>query len=558
MNRGNTSWLECVEEAIILSARPLLIISGDNKVLFANKAFIENYGFSKDEVIEKPCEFLGWKESGEDFTQAIESGKPWRGTLRLRGKDGSTYLVQHTVVPFCDSDGSLLLLMVLQDGEPFSAHLLADIKARKTSPILFERGAFMAIAESSLESASKERRFALLLLDLDKLGRVSGAFGIGVVEGILERTPKVLIQTLERLGLSGRAMVGRMGGDEYVVFLSEATARESEILAKDLCHTFETDPHEGLPAWCTCSIGISLAPFHGRTLTDLLQAADAALAVAKELGGNTDQIYDPRYAQESRSRLALKEELATALREGRILPFFQPILDLKTGNVNHFEALARLATRDGAVRSASEFMEIAERFGLVSQVDFAIIESASEVLKSLAKQEKKVSISVNISAKDFSDPAFLKNLEKIVNSLENPSNLILEITETMGISDLKMVSHYLSSVTRKGVRLALDDFGSGFSSLRYLKELPVSFVKIDGAFEKGLEKDQKNQEVVRMIGALGKRLKIGTIAEFVDSIETVKLLRKFKVDMAQGYLIGKPMPAPSFDAEKIRWFRKKG
>jgi diguanylate cyclase (GGDEF)-like protein/PAS domain S-box-containing protein len=558
MDKGDNFWVECVKKALTDSARPVLIISSDHKVLFANKTFLETYGFSKDEVLGKTCDFLGCKEPKEDFRKAMEAGKPWQGTIRCTSKQGMTYLVQHTIVPFCDSDGSLLLLMVLQEGKPFPAHLLTDLKAKKTSPILFERDAFMAVASTMLENAGDEGRFALLLLDLDRLGRVSAAFGVGVVDGILRRTPQLLLERLERLGLLGRALIGKLGGDEYAVLLSDATARESAAIAKDLCRTFGTDLHPGLPAWCTCSIGISLFPLHGRTLRDLLQAADASLAVAKELGGNTFQVYEERYAQESRSRLALKDEVAMALQEGRVLPFFQPILDLKTGNVRHFEALARLVARDGATKSASEFMEVAERFGLVSQVDLAILERTVEVLKSLAKQQKDVSISVNISAKDFFDPDFLKNLEKVVSQLENPSNLILEITETMGIKDLKMVSDSLSSVTRNGVMLALDDFGSGFSSLRYLKELPVKFLKIDGSFVKGLEKDQKNQEVVRMIGALGNRLKIRTIAEFVDSIETIRLLRRFKVDMAQGYLIGKPMPAPSFDAEKVQWFRKRG
>ncbi|MBI5561907.1 MAG: EAL domain-containing protein [Deltaproteobacteria bacterium] len=219
------------------------------------------------------------------------------------------------------------------------------------------------------------------------------------------------------------------------------------------------------------------------------------------------------------------------------------MLDLKDNRIHHYEVLARLREAGGEVLLPSAFIDIAERFGLIGAIDRMIIEKALRKQASAVAGGRRISFSINLSGRDMEDASLLQFLKAtIAETGAAPGLIIFEITETAAIGDLGDAKRFVGMLKSLGCRFALDDFGVGFTSFAYLRELQADYIKIDGSFIKKLHDNEHDRVFVKAMTEMAKGLGIKTIAEFVEEEETVKLLKKFGVDYAQGYLIGKPMP----------------
>jgi EAL domain-containing protein (putative c-di-GMP-specific phosphodiesterase class I) len=245
-----------------------------------------------------------------------------------------------------------------------------------------------------------------------------------------------------------------------------------------------------------------------------------------------------------RTRVYWKDRVSRALAEDRFVLFFQPILAIESGNVGHYEVLLKMLNDDGSVVGAAQFIDAAERGGVIHAVDRLVVAKAIEALAAINRRGWNVAFSINLSGHVFSDPEMPPHLRRMLDLHKvDPSKVIFEITETAAVADFAVANELMLSIKELGCRFALDDFGIGFSSFYYLKHLPVDFLKIDGSFIRQLPDSIEDQVIVRAISQAAKGFGKITVAEYVESEMTLSLLREYGIDYAQGYLISKPLSA---------------
>jgi len=295
----------------------------------------------------------------------------------------------------------------------------------------------------------------------------------------------------------------------------------------------------------TASIGVVFYPEHGRTTKELFTKVDAALYRAKETGKNRCHLYNPKdkVLENIHLRFRQKISIQKALAEGRFAPWFQPLLSLADNKIHHYEALARMKDEEGNILLPGTFIDTAERFGLIGSIDRMITEKTMRLQAELSRKGRDLSFGMNLSGKELGDEELLLFLQsKITETGADPSRLVFEITETAAVHDLDKAVRFINDLKAMGCRFSLDDFGVGFTSFVYLREMHVDYIKIDGSFIRKLHENHNDQLFVRAITEVAKGMGIQIIAEFVEDERSLDLLREYGVDYAQGYLIGKPSP----------------
>ncbi|MBI4570602.1 MAG: bifunctional diguanylate cyclase/phosphodiesterase [Chloroflexi bacterium] len=387
-------------------------------------------------------------------------------------------------------------------------------------------------------------RGALLRLGLDDLKAVNDGVGHSAGDEVIIKVAQVLRQRSP-----AGAKLARLAGDEFAVLLANTNHREAEQQAEVLLQALRDQPIVlgGQIVHTTASAGVALMPDHGTTVDDLLGRADLAMFEAKKVGGNLAIVYNPQSDNQalSEARLVWKERIRDALEQERFVLYRQPIVELRSGALHQYELLIRMLDEQGDVVPPGMFLDVAERFGLIHEIDRWVLREAVRLLAEQGRRGDSTRLAVNVSGKTFQDDGLLPFIQReLAATGVDPALLIVEVTESAAISDLERAQEFITSLRKLGCRFALDDFGVGFSSLYQLKHLPVDYLKIDGAFIRDLPKDQVDQHDVRAIAGLARGLGRQTIAEFVQDDETVRLLREFGVEYGQGYHLGKPEPVP--------------
>ncbi|MFQ3573996.1 MAG: EAL domain-containing protein, partial [Thermodesulfovibrionales bacterium] len=279
--------------------------------------------------------------------------------------------------------------------------------------------------------------------------------------------------------------------------------------------------------------------------SDLISKTNSALNRARTLGQNRWYLFheDDSYIKSASSSLEEKQMIIQAMEEDRFIPYFQPILDLKTNTIHHYEALARLIDQYDNVLLPSSFVFTAEKYGLIAGIDKIIAYKTMQIQAELKRLGRVVSFSINLSGKYLGDEAMLNYLkESLEDTKADPENIVFELTETAAIEDFSSAIRFFKELKKIGCKFSLDDFGVGFTSFVHIIEMEVDFIKIDGSFVRNIETSTRNRLLVKTISDLAKGLKIKTIAEYADKEVTVQILRELGVDYAQGFYIGKPAP----------------
>ncbi|MFI0458108.1 MAG: putative bifunctional diguanylate cyclase/phosphodiesterase, partial [Candidatus Thiodiazotropha endolucinida] len=295
----------------------------------------------------------------------------------------------------------------------------------------------------------------------------------------------------------------------------------------------------------SASIGIATYPEHGSNSDQLLSNADLAMYQAKESGRDQWHIFSSQDQthEEMKARVTWKDKIEQALAKDNFILFFQPIMEIANGTISHYEVLIRMIESDGTLALPSEFIPVAERTGLIHQINHYVLRTSIQRLSSLNKTRHDITLSINLSGRVIDDPELLTQLTHLLNSSGiNPERLVFELTETAALADVNAAIDLMSELQALGCRFALDDFGVGFSSFYYLRELPLDIVKIDGSFIKNLTTSTKDQVFVKALTEMANALGKDTVAEFVEDEATLKLLTELGVAYAQGYYIGRPSP----------------
>lgn len=397
------------------------------------------------------------------------------------------------------------------------------------------RATLLNTLETEIARAVRRRRqVGVVLFSVDRFKLIISRFGHREADVLLNRVAAVAKGVLGK-----RGKMGPWGGDEFLCILPDADVAASLEAAEEMRHAIEqiVIPISADITNATASFGIACYPEDGRDLKYLLIAADEALHHAKSTGRNRVVAARGLPAR----LLNMGGVLETALREDRVMAAYQPIVDLETGQVVAEEALARIITAEGDVIAAEDFIHVASQFQLTHKIDRAIVLSAFNRCANGGRAGKPITQFINISADLLRHPQVLKELLLFARTHCDQGGktkpLVIEVTERELLGNLEATRRTLAPFLDFGLRLALDDFGSGYSSFQYLADLPVSFLKIDGRLIRRVHEPKVNA-LVRGIQSIASELNLTTLAEFVETERQVDILRDTGIDWAQGHHYG--------------------
>jgi diguanylate cyclase (GGDEF)-like protein len=416
------------------------------------------------------------------------------------------------------------------------------------------RVAFRERLADSLET-NTAGEVAVLLMDLDGFKEVNDTLGHVTGDAVLREVGRRL------MSFSGpQSLVGRLGGDEFAVLLCSASDHlDVEATTHQVMSSINQPlAVEGLMLDIRASMGVALAPRHGRSreATNLLRHADVAMYLAKEAGGGV-RYYDPAEDRSTLRRLTLATELRRALDEDGLDLWYQPVVELGTGEVLGCEALLRWNHEQFGPISPVEFIPVAENAGLIDPLTWWVLETALTQLKIWRELVPALGVAVNLSAKSLTGT---KVYDRVERSLQRagmkPGALTLELTESSMAIDPESSQRAMQSLQELGVRLSIDDYGTGFSSLSRLKHLPFNELKIDRSFVKEMIRDKGDEAIVRSTIELARSLGRTVTAEGVEDKATLDRLASLGCQAAQGYYLARPLPAAECEAwlrEFVRW-----
>ncbi len=398
--------------------------------------------------------------------------------------------------------------------------------------------------DAANERENEPSRLTVILVDLDNFKDVNDA--VGHVKG-----DEVLVDAATRLrgALRPHDVIGRLGGDEFAILLPNVgRAEEGHEVADRLLETLRAEfIQQDRTFTLSGSIGIAYYPEHGTTAEALIQHADIALYDAKREGGNCRRSYARAMSDERDRWRELKDALTGAVAGNAFVLHYQPLLDLRTGIVEGAEALIRWKDQEKGMIGPARFIGVAEQTGLMPAIGRWTVEAAAEQLKRWNLAGNRQTISVNISVKHLQDPTFFEHVcETLARNGVAPSQMRLEVTESVAMADSKTATEVLRRLDHLGIKIVLDDFGTQYSSLKYLQQLPIDTIKIDRCFVSGLPFNEHDGAIVRGVIALGHDLRRTIVAEGVETREQLEWLREASCDIVQGYLIEKPMPADRY------------
>ncbi|WP_438971435.1 putative bifunctional diguanylate cyclase/phosphodiesterase [Methylophaga sp.] len=407
---------------------------------------------------------------------------------------------------------------------------------------LCNRRKFTEEFEKSLRTAIRyKHNNALLFLDLDQFKDINDTSGHAAGDELLIHVSKTLKQVIRFTDL-----VARLGGDEFAILLPETDLHGAKTLASKIINELSKIQLEfgAFRHKVSTSIGIVDYPLLDADIHELMGYADLAMYKAKSRGKGTYHIFsaDDQTREQLESRVFWKQQIEQALEEKLFIPHFQPILNISDSTISHYEVLIRMKNpQNGEMRAPARFIQVAEEVGLIQNIDHYVIEESIYHLARLQQQGKNIKLAINLSGAVVDAPVLLPLLKKLIKASHvDPTGLIFEVTETAAVSNFQQAKLMMTAVKALGCQFSLDDFGVGFASFNYMRELPVDIIKIDGIFIKDLDKNAHDQLFVKALVDVAKGLGKKVIAEFVENQNVLDILKSYKVDYAQGYHIGRP------------------
>jgi PAS domain S-box-containing protein len=496
--------------------------------------------------------------------KARVSGEGERVEYRIRHKDGSWRTLESTACAIRDEKGRADKLVIVN----------RDITERKRAEEMLVHNAFhdgltnlpnrtlfLDRLQHALTLSQKHSnyKFAVLLIDVDEFKVINDSLGHTAGDELLIQIGQRLKDSVRRADTVSRPRVSelpgrpgnddslaRLGGDEFTILLDDIRdpiegVRVAERVQAELALPFLVNNQEIV---ISASIGIASSSSPHNSAEDVLRDADIAMYRAKRAGKARCEVSDTAMHATALKRLKLETDLRKALDRGEFLVYYQPIISLQTGKIIGFEALSRWQRPEGIV-PPMEFIPVAEEVGLIVPMNRQLLHEACRNLKtwqSACYSELPLTMSVNISAKDFAQPDLASAIRKCLEETGvDPGCLQLEIVETIAMGDAEKSGHVLSQLKAIGVRMSIDDFGTGYSSLSRLSRIPVDTLKIDRAFILHMDNDAESREIVRAIIMLAHNLGLRVVAEGTETEAHIKLLKDLNCEMAQGYFYSRPV-----------------
>jgi diguanylate cyclase (GGDEF)-like protein len=397
------------------------------------------------------------------------------------------------------------------------------------------------------DASRRHEKIGVLFLDLDRFKNVNDTLGHTLGDLLLKEVAERL-----RRNLRDSDTISRIGGDEFVVLVSQVTSeKDIAVVAQKLIKALQERWELGSKAlFTTTSVGVALFPDHGDDVETLIKYADTAMYKAKEEGRNRYRFYDASMGENIAKKLRIEHEMREAI--GTMEQFelyYQPKISLRNGAVVGAEALIRWNHPTLGLVFPDDFIPIAENTGMIIQIGEWVMHEAARRIEQWHKEGiVPLKLAVNLSGRQFASPALLHQIRTVLQKYKiKPQFLEFEVTESVSMVSLQASLKVLQQLREIGVGVSIDDFGTGYSSLAYLKQFPVDTLKIDKAFIMNMLEDHNDRTIVESIVSLSKAMDLKIVAEGVETMEHVRLLKKMDVDYGQGYYFSKPIPFSKFD-----------
>jgi PAS domain S-box-containing protein len=534
-------------------------------------------GFSQSEWLQDPIrwyEHIHPEDKARWSVEAAEmflSGSPLKSAYRVISRDGRVVWFQ------CEAK-----MLRRPDGRPWAIHGvgfdITDLKNAEQNLVQAQdkliHGAFhdsltdlpnRALFEDRLERAiarakrHKDYKFAVLFIDIDRVKIVNDSLGHQAGDDLIIQVSKRIQQCLRLEDLVTRSVilahpdwstkddtVARIGGDEFTVLLDDIRNVEDGVRVADRIQNSFKEPFliSGQDIFTTVSIGIAASSAQSDA-AGLLRDADTAMYRAKSRGKARCEVFDQAMHHQAIDRLKLETDLRRAVEREEFRVFYQPIVSLKTGTIAGFEALLRWQRPGVGIVAPGQFITVVEEMGLIVPIgEWAFRKSCEQAHRWHLEhsQEPKLIMSVNISGRQFAQSDLVAQLAKILRDTEvDPTSIKLEITESVTMGDAERTIKVIKELKNLGMHISIDDFGTGFSSLSYLRRFPIDTLKIDRSFVTHMDTNSENREIVRTIIALARTLGMDIVGEGTERPEEVSHLKALSCDFAQGYYFSRPV-----------------
>ena len=546
---------DCTREGVLVSDH-------NGVIVHVNPALVKITGYAPDEVLGQRPSMFKSGHHGPEFYQAVfeslEKTGEWHGEIWNRRKSGEIYPQWQTIRPVRDS----------QDRVSHYVAVFSDISAIKNTQTELMRLAhhdpltdlpnrllFTDRAEQALAYAQRHKSgCALLMIDLDHFKIINDSMGHNVGDLLLKAVGERLTAVFGK-GFT----VARLGGDEFAVLVETCTqvaqaAGFAQQVLEVMKGAFIIETHQ---LFISASVGISLYPNDALNAEQLLRNADSALFKAKSAGREGYALYTEELTAHAQYRIEVASDLRRALEQHELRVYFQPVHDLTSSRMVGVEALVRWQHPQRGLVAPGEFIPIAERTGLIAEIDAWVLEQACwQMCQWQAAGVELSFVAVNISSRLFARPELYQLVSTVLTDTGlNPALLELEVTESAVMDNSEVALEQMHRLRELGLRLAIDDFGTGFSSLLRLKRLPVQKLKIDQGFVAGLPSDDDDVAIVRAVIALAQSMGMQVHAEGIEYVEQAQFLLDHHCDLGQGYWFGRPVPAHALDWQRAPTIR---
>ncbi len=522
---------------------------------YVNPAFIKVSGYSAEELLGQHTRIIKSNRHDKEFYTrlwtTIEDGRPFREVFINRRKDGSLYYEEKTITPLKDDSGEITHFVSTgknitdrieyQERLEYLAH--HDVLTGLPNRMLLNTQ-----LHQTLEQARQSNLLAaILFLDLDRFKNINDSLGHSVGDSLLQAAAKRLSECVR-----DSDNLGRLGGDEFIVVLgnihhvNEITEMAENIL-NNFVEPFHIDGHELL---CTTSIGITVYPFDDTSINALLKNAGTAMYTAKATGGNVYKFFGSSMNKNIERRVTMENALHHALDRNEFAVYYQPRIDICKCTVTGAEALLRWKNPTLGDVSPVEFIPILEETGRINSVGEWVLRTACRDFQRLPAGEfNMLHVSVNMSPRQFHDKQITQKVSAVLKeSRLDVHRLGIEITESLLMDNIEIVTDSLEQLHAMGIRIAIDDFGTGYSALSYLKRFPIDCLKVDRSFVKDMLNSKDETELVKAIIAMAHSLEMNVVAEGVENLEQLRFLQSLGCEEIQGYLFAKPLPFDEFKA----------
>ncbi|MFV0665256.1 putative bifunctional diguanylate cyclase/phosphodiesterase [Denitromonas sp.] len=548
--RRNQHRLKLAAQFFNNAAEGIMVTRPDGVIEHVNPAFTQITGYGPEDAIGESPRLLQSGRHSHAFYQRMwdtltRHGR-WQGEVWNRRKSGQIYTEWLDISPVFGDDGALLhYLGIFSDISSIKASeaQMAHMAQHDALTGLPNRNLLNDRITTALRRAQRDKRLvAVIFLDLDHFKDINDSYGHAVGDVVLNQVAHRLLECVR-----DEDTVARLGGDEFVVLMEDIDSPDRAEIAAQRILACLAPPvaHKDQEFFVGCSVGLSLYPEDGDTPEALIRNADTAMYQAKQQGRNNAQRYHAQQTEQTRQRVRLENALRRAIDTSELEVWYQPQVDLATGALVGMEALCRWHDPAEGTVPPSTFIALAERNGLIVPLGAHVLRKVCEqIVAWRAAGLTPPRVAVNVSGRQLRRLDFLGSLCSILEAADcRPEWIELEVTESDILKDAEPSIATLHGIREMGISLSLDDFGTGFSSLSYLKRLPINTLKIDRSFIDGLPADGNDRAIVQAILAMGRSLGIQVLAEGVETPAQVTALRLLNCHSAQGYHFGRPAPA---------------